>query len=820
MLVQKFGGTSLADLDGFLASAQIITMFAREERVVVVLSAVAGVTDLLEKGIEAAISGSGFSGVLEQTLERQRSILLALAGSGTPTPLASAFLETQSKQLKSRLEGVRLLGNCPDQVRAEILSSGEGFSSRLMSDLLQGQEVKARWSDTHVLPPANDTWLDTLIDQEAAEKQLTGLLAEADADQVQVIVLPGFYCRNAEGAVQLLGRNGSDYSAAAVAAATGARACQIWKDVDGFFTADPKIVPNARCLTEVSFEEAMELSYFGAKVISSKALAPLATHDIPCEVRNTYKPQDPGTVISAKATQQHQIRGLSLLEHVSTITLEGAGMRGRVGIARRVMEALASRSISIYLIVQSSSEYSITLCVRSSESDSAYKALLAEFHFERLHDLITGITVNKERAVITLVGDGMKRHRGIAARFLSAISSAGVNVEVIAQGSNECAIAVVVAHQDAKSATRACHTAFFSPGSHVDVILLGCGNVGTALLNQIREQGRDATPNQVKVSVRAIANSRKLLVARDAVDLDRWQAQMENDALGYTLEDVIAVREKLGLLNPTIVDCTTNEALAGHYTDFLARGFNVVAANKKANTGSMEYYRQMRFQAARSFRKFLYETNVGAGLPVIDTLHALMHSGDRLISFGGVLSGSLSMIFGLLEDGLPFSQAVDKAMQLGFTEPDPRDDLSGLDVARKLLIVAREVGLELELPDIRVEPVIPEGFAAGKPAEELTGALRQLDLDFEHRCRAAADRGEVLRYVGRIDGEQCRVSIDSVPRDHPLAVIRDGENALVLHTRYYQPIPLVLRGYGAGAQVTAAGVFADLLRTAWRPLDL
>lgn len=820
MLVQKFGGTSLADLDGFVASAHIISSFAREEQVIVVLSAVAGVTDLLEKGIDAAISGSGFSGVLDQTLERQRSILLALTKSGTPAPLASAFLEAQSGQLKSRLEGVRLLGNCPDQVRAEILSSGEGFSSRLMSDLLFGQGINARWTDTNILPPANDDWLDTLIDQDAAEKQLAQMLSDAKADKVQVFVLPGFYCRNARGAVQLLGRNGSDYSAAAVAAATGARACQIWKDVDGFFTADPKIVPNARCLTEVSFEEAMELSYFGAKVISSKALAPLATHDIPCEVRNTYKPDDPGTVVRTETQQEHEIRGLSLLEHVATITLEGAGMRGRVGIARRVMEALASKAISIYLIVQSSSEYSITLCVRTSESARAVKALQAEFHFERLHDLITGITVQKERAVITLVGGGMKRHRGIAARFLSAISSAGVNVEVIAQGSNECAIAVVVAHQDAKSATRACHTAFFSPGSHVDVILLGCGNVGAALLNQIREQGQETMPNQVRVSVRAIANSRKLLVAKDAVNLDQWQALMESDAQHYTLDDVIAIREKLGLLNPTIVDCTTNETLAGSYTEFLSRGFNVVAANKKANTGSMAYYREMRNEAARSCRKFLYETNVGAGLPVIDTLHALMHSGDRLVSFGGVLSGSLSMIFGLLEDGLPFSGAVEKAMQLGFTEPDPRDDLSGMDVARKLLIVAREVGLELELADIQVEPVIPDGFAAGKTAEELPGELRQLDEDFKRRCGEAADRGEVLRYVGRIDGDQCRVSVDSVPREHPLAAIRDGENALVLHTRYYQPIPLVLRGYGAGAQVTAAGVFADLLRTAWRSLDL
>ncbi len=494
-------------------------------------------------------------------------------------------------------------------------------------------------------------------------------------------------------------------------------------------------------------------------------------------------------------------------------------MRGRVGIARRVMDALASESISILLIVQTSSEYSITLCVRMHESKRSLKALREEFHFEQLHELITDILVQTDRAVISLVGDGMKRNRGIAARFLTAISSAGVNVEVIAQGSNEGAIAVVVAHDDARSATRACHTAFFSHTSQIDVILLGCGNVGSALLAQIHRQEEDLVRNHMKLNVRAIANSRKLLVAEDAIDPANWQNQMETSGVEYKPDDVIAIRGKQGLLNVTIIDCTTSESLAGQYTRFLANGYNVVAANKKANTSDMSYYRELRDQAGRSFRKFLYETNVGAGLPVIDTLHALIRSGDQLDTFQGVLSGSLSQIFGLLEDGKLFSDAVRQAMGLGFTEPDPRDDLSGMDVARKLLIIAREVGLELELDDIDVESVIPDGFAAGKPPEELPTELATLDGDFAQRIREATEKGEVLRYVGRIDGGQCRVSIESVPLDNPLAAIRDGENALVLHTRYYQPIPLVLRGYGAGAEVTAAGVFADLLRTAWRPLD-
>jgi aspartokinase/homoserine dehydrogenase 1 len=815
MLVQKFGGTSLADFDGFRASADVIEQFAGEHRLVVVLSAVKGVTDLLAAAIEAAQGNGLFEEALDEIIALEQAIVADLAAAGFDDPENQADLDAQQKQLRSRLEGIRLLGSCPDGAQAEILASGERFSSRLMSRYLLQRGLAAKWHDTDILPPANDDVLDSLVDQEAAAP----LLAKAFDDETRVLVLPGFYCRNATGGYQLLGRNGSDYSAAAAAVALGAEACQIWKEVDGIFTADPRIVPNARCLAEVSYEEAMELSYFGAKVIGAKALAPLAAGGIPCEVRNTYAPHLPGTRVLPKTSQGPIVRGLSLLDHVASITLQGSGMRGRVGIARRVMDALAGEAISILLIVQSSSEYSITLCVRTHEAERAVRALEEEFHFERLHELISAISLQNERAVISLVGGGMKHYKGIAARFLTAISSAGANVEIIAQGSTECAIAVVVERADAPSATRACHTAFFSHTHHIDLVLLGCGNVGSALLAQIQRQASDLAGSHMQLNVRAIANSRQLLVSADSVDLDNWSEALQQRGRAYTLGDIIAIREELGLLNPTIVDCTTNEDLAGEYARLLDAGFNVVAANKKANTASMAYYREMRETANHTFRKFLYETNVGAGLPVIDTLHALMRSGDRLATFEGILSGSLSMIFGLLEDGLPFSEAVARAMQMGFTEPDPRDDLSGMDVARKLLIIAREVGLELELADIEIEAVIPDGFASEVEVGGLIAELQGLDDGFARKAGEAAASGEVLRYVGRISGDRCRVSIESVPGDRPLAAIRDGENALVLHTRYYQPIPLVLRGYGAGAEVTAAGVFADLLRTAWRPLD-
>ena len=815
LLVQKFGGTSLADLAGFEASAAVISRYTDDYQVIVVLSAVKGVTDLLLAAIDTAVEGDSGAPHLEEAIARERAIVDELNGQGVKTPLGGAYLEEQYSILSRRVEGIRLLGQCPDETRARILASGEGFSSRLMVDVLQHQGFRAQWSDTDVLPLANESWLDSLVDTEAAAPMLKERL-QADS---QVMVLPGFYGRNSKGDIQLLGRNGTDYSAAAIAAATGAGLCQIWKDVDGFFTADPRIVKNARCLEEVSYDEAMELTYFGAKVISAKALTPLAANQIPCEVRNTYDPSKPGTLVHSEARRAEVVRGISHLQDVSSITLQGGGLRGRVGIARRVMDALASESISILLIVQSSSEYSITLCVRQSDEKKARRALKEEFHFERLHGLIEEIGVQSDRAVVSLVGEGMKHYRGIAARFLTAISSAGVNVEVIAQGSTECAIAVVVRGEDAQPATRACHTAFFSHSTHIDLVLLGCGNVGNELLDQVQRQAKTLAEHHVDIRVRAIANSRQLLLADDVIDLSDWQASLAENGQPWVLEDVVDIRKKLGLLSPTIVDCTTDEKLALEYVRLLDSGFNIVAANKKANTSDYDYYQEMRVAATRNFRKFLYETNVAAGLPFIDTLQGLIRSGDELITFEGILSGSLSMIFGLLEDGVSLSQAVARAMELGFTEPDPRDDLSGMDVARKLLIIAREVGLQLDLEDIEVEPVVPMDVVGHVDRSELIGTLESLDESFAARISAAANEDKVLRYVARLEDGSCRVSIEEVPRSKPLGAVRDGENALVIHTRYYQPIPMVLRGYGAGAAVTAAGVFGDLLRTVWQPLD-
>ncbi len=818
MIVQKYGGSILADAEGLKRVAAQIQRSAngkdgKGQAVVAVVSALKGVTDQLLNAIDAALRDDVLDDYLEQIEAAHRAVIDTLP-SEAKAP-ANELVERRLKRLRDWLAGVALIGQCPDSVRARIAISGELLSSQLLTAALQGAGCNARCLDPADLPVSDASYLDAVIDIEAAAERIKPPVEH------EVLVVPGFIGSNRDGELVALGRNGTDYTAAAIAAALDAGQLVLWKDVDGLFSADPRAVPAAQLLPHVSYGEAMELSYFGTGAIAAKAIAPLASRSISCRIRNIDAPDHPGTVIGpSDPADSKSVKGVTLLDDVTLLPVEGPGMRGHIGMARRVMDAMAAQSISILLIVQSSSEYNITLCVRAKDAGRAQSALREEFALERQHGLIEEIEQLPERSVVTLVGDGMRHQRGIAARFLTAVSAAGANVEAIAQGSSECAIGVVLRRNEARPALRAVHDAFFGGVQKLDVILLGCGNVGAALLEQFRRQRDALASHNIEIRVRAIANSRVMLNGDQPIDLEQWSEQLAQHGQPYELSELSTIKRQHGLLNPTVIDCTSSQALSDHYVSFLADGFNVVAANKKANTGTQAYYRQLRQTAGHRLRKFLYETNVGAGLPVIDNLQGLLRSGDEVLRFQGILSGSLSALFGFVDDGMPFSEAVSKIVDLGYTEPHPRDDLSGMDVARKLLIIAREIGLEMELSDIEVEPVIAESFAPDSDKAALMAALPELDDAFAARVAACRENDEVLRYVAELRDGRCRVAITPVAKHEPLAAIRDGENALALYSRYYNPIPMVLRGYGAGAQVTAAGVFSDVLRTQWQPLDL
>lgn len=812
MRVLKFGGTSLADAKKFIHVTTIVAAQVAQEQVALVLSAPAGITNLLVKIVDGAAERQDISTHWQQITQQFSDLIAALAQAqpAIDKPHLQQTLDDELTLAWQRAQAINLLRQCPDNIYASMLSLGERLSVAIMQALLQAQGYLVSIIDATASLVAIGDFKESSVDIAASTQRILAL----NIPPQHIILMAGFSAGNAQGETVLLGRNGSDYSAAVLAACLQASCCEIWTDVDGVFTCDPRQAPDAHLLSELSYQEAMELSYFGAKVLHPRTIVPIAQFQIPCLIKNTTNPQAPGTLIHGSSGHSDlPVKGITSLEHMVMFNVSGPGMKGMVGMAARVFAAMSQANISVVLISQSSSEYSICFCVPEIEQRYAHQALEDEFYFELKEEALEPIEALGSLAIISVVGDGMRTQSGISASLFAALASVRINVVAIAQGSSERSISIVINNQDVVTGIRVIHQILFATEQIIELFLVGCGGVGGALLQQIHRQQQRLQQRHIDLRVYGIISSKSMLIDLAGIDLTHWQRALDQTGQTVDLAALTRLAKKHHLLNPVIVDCTASQEVADHYVPFLVEGFHVVTANKRANTGDQDQYQRLRQAAMQSRRKFLYEANVGAGLPVIENLQNLLNAGDELIRFAGVLSGSLSFIFGLLDEGIAFSAATQMARERGFTEPDPRDDLSGMDVARKLLILARESGYELELSDIIIEPILPAALTQLTDIEQFMSHLVDLDASFATRVSQAQSRGCVLRLVGTIENKQCRVGVEEIARDNPLAGIKNGENALAFYSRYYSPIPLVLRGYGAGNEVTAAGVFADLLRT-------
>lgn len=807
MKVVKFGGSSLANYDRFKTVANIIATQTRTTSITAVLSAPKTVTNQLVALCETAEQGQDF----QDKIDYLKDFLLAIvkdAALDNNESLVTSIDEIIAS-ITDKLTGVRLIQSCPEHIKAYVICRGEVFSVLLMQALFESKGVTSQVLDPTKSIISSDDALNGVADIELSRAALVAHMESGN----QVYLLPGFTAANEEGQLTTLGRNGSDYSAAIVAACLHADVCEIWTDVDGVYSADPRSVKGAMLVEKLSYSEAMELSYFGASVLHPKTIGPLAHYKIPCVIKNTLNPSAEGTLIATEANNTTPIKAISSLNDVCMMTVSGPGMKGVVGMASRTFKAMADNNISVVLITQSSSEFSISFCIYSEHKKEAYNALVNEFELEIKNGLLEEPRQNDDVAIVSLIGEGMRQSKGIAAKFFTSLAQARLNILAIAQDSTESSISAVVERRKCADAIKVCHENFFTKVPSIDLFVLGCGVVGSELINQIKRQQTWLHERNIRLNVYGIANSRKLLLNSEGIDLESYETQLEQAEDSFSLLNVKRFVQDNHLVNPVLVDCTSAENVASQYVEFLAAGFHIVTPNKKANTGSMAYYHELRATAQSTMRRFLYETTVGAGLPVIDTLQGLFNAGDELVAFEGILSGSLSYIFGKIDEGHSLSQATIEARNLGYTEPDPRDDLSGMDVARKLLIMAREAGMELELSDIEVESVLGNEFDATGSIDDFLEKLPSLDPTFQALNDNARANNQVLRYVGEIKEGKCRVKVVAVDADNPLYAVKNGENALAIHSAYYQPIPFVLRGYGAGAAVTAAGVFADVMRT-------
>lgn len=807
MKVMKFGGTSVGSVDSILSVKRIVE--AQQEPVIVVVSALGGITDQLIRTGKMAVEGDPlYQKSFWEIAQRHEDMINAVIEDGKVRRALLAIVHDLLEELRSIYQGVYLIHDLSPKTLAAIVSYGERISSRIVAALVKDAE----WYDSR-------SFIKTEVKggKNCLATELTNRLVKDNWQTIpKVSLVGGFISSDAEsGEVTNLGRGGSDYTASIIAAVLDASVLEIWTDVDGFMTADPRVISTAYVIPELSYVEAMELCNFGAKVVYPPTIYPVCVKHIPILIKNTFNPEAPGSIIKDEVkTDSRIIKGISSIKGTSLITVAGLSMVGVIGVNRRIFTCLADNGISVFLVSQASSENSTSIGVRDEDAEEACRVLNAEFAKEIEDGAMYAMRAEQGLATVAIVGENMKHTPGIAGKLFNALGRSGISVIACAQGASETNISFVISATHLRKALNVIHDSFFlSEYQVLNLFICGVGTVGGSLIEQIRHQQEKLMRElRLKLNVVGIASGHNAMFDRRGISLDNYREQLRDAApsdIQRLHDEVIG----MNIFNSVFVDCTASPDVAGLYRDFLDHNINVVAANKIAASGNYADYRELKKTAQLRGVKFLFETNVGAGLPIIRTINDLCNSGDRILRIEAVLSGTLNFIFNTISADVPFSRTVAMAQEEGYSEPDPRIDLSGKDVIRKLVILAREAGYEVSQEDVEVHPLLPQKLFEGT-LDEFWKNLPSLDAEFEKRRQKLEQEHKVWRYVAKYADGHASVSLEEFSKDHSFYVLEGSNNIVMLTTERYHKYPMLIQGYGAGASVTAAGVFADIMSLA------
>lgn len=809
MKVLKFGGTSVADHHNIKKSISIIN--DQNQKVAVVVSALGGVTDELFQIINLAKSkNKKYSNRLTELKKRHLETAQNLIGNVIENDTFN-YIEESFEYLNSLLEGCFLLGELSAKSNDIIISYGELLSSNIIFNYLKHQGKKVSYKDSRELIQTDTNHGNAVINFEITDYLIQYYF---DKNQSDITILPGFIAQSTDGHTTTLGRGGSDYTASVIAAALHVEQLEIWTDVSGMFTANPKIVKQASPIQKISYREAMELSHFGAKVLYAPTIQPVMNKSIPILIKNTFEPEAEGTYISNNSAQNlNPVKGISHIDNIALLTLEGSGLVGNSGISKRLFGAIAREKINIILITQASSEHSICLGVVENDAQKAKTAIDNEFQYEIRQLQIKPVCMEKDLSILAIVGENMKNHQGLSGKMFSTLGKNNVNIRAIAQGASERNISVVVAKKDIKKGLNCLHEKFFEDNvKQLNLFICGVGNVGGKFIEQIHQQKKYLKENlKINIRVIALADSQKMHFDEGGISLENWKNTLENGEASC-IEQFISKIEHFNLRNSVFVDNTANETIASKYDQFLKQNVAVVTCNKIACSSRLNKYKNLKELSAKYNAPFLFETNVGAGLPIIDTLKNLVASGDKINKIQAVLSGSLNFIFNNFNQDNSFYEVVNQAKIEGYTEPDPKIDLSGIDVMRKILILIRESGYPMEIEEIENKSFLPEEVLAAESVDAFFNSLKEHNGYFQKIYNEASEKNSRLKYVASFENGKASVGLQHIGKDHPFYHLEGKDNIVMFYTDRYAQQPLLIKGAGAGADVTASGIFADVIR--------